>query len=394
MNDSTQKTSWFPKAVLLSVGHFITDMYPGFLAPVLPLLMVKFGFSMTFVGLLAATSSFSTSLMQTVFGYLSDRISHRFFIILGPVISALFYSSIGYIPSKWILVFWLFLGGSGVAQFHPLAAKLTNQISESHKGKAMSVFVTGGSIGYAVGPLVVIAIIAFRDIHFVPVTIIPAFIFAFFMYRFTPVHTISRSFSGRLFKRSDFKQVTSIGIYVALGALRGFVIMGFCTFIPILFSHWNYPLESGGFAIFTLIFMGAIGGLLGGFLTDRFSPKIIIAVSFLLSGPALLIFLNYSGLISYIALGLAGFLLYLSIPAVITQAQAAMPVHVGMVSSMVMGFAWGVGGIMVLLIGRAADTFGLLQTLNVLALVPFIGFIFSLFLHVQRVEETRLPEYI
>ena len=87
-------------------------------------------------------------------------------------------------------------------------------------------------------------------------------------------------------------------------------------------------------------------------------------------------------------------MLYLSIPAVITQAQAAMPVRVGTVSSMVMGFAWGVGGIMVLLIGRAADMFGLLQTLNILAFVPFIGFILSLFLRFQRVEETRLPEYI
>lgn len=394
MNNTSQKTSWFPKVMLLSAGHFITDMYPGYLAPVLPLLIAKFGFSLTFAALLTATSSFSTSLMQTVFGYLSDRFSLRLFIILGPVISALFYSSIGYIPDKWVLVFCLFLGGCGVAQFHPLAAKLTNQVSERHKGKAMSVFVTGGSIGYAVGPLVITAIIAFRGIDFAPVLIIPAFILAYFMYRFAPNNTISRSFSGGQIKRSNFKQITSVGIYVVLGALRGFVIMGFCTFIPILFSLWNYPLESGGFAIFIFIFMGAIGGLLGGFLTDRFSPKKIIAVSFLPSGPALLIFLHSGGLISYIALGIAGFLLYLSIPAVITQAQAAIPVHVGMVSSMVMGFAWGLGGIMVLLIGRAADIFGLLQTLNVLAFVPFIGFILSLFLHIQRVEETRLPEYI
>jgi len=394
MSNKSQKTSWLPKAMLLSAGHFITDMYPGYLAPVLPLLIAKFGFSLTFAALLTATSSFSTSLMQAVFGYLSDRFSHRLFIILGPVISALFYSSIGYIPDKWILVLCLFLGGCGAAQFHPLAAKLTSQISERHKGKAMSVFVTGGSVGYAVGPLVITAIIAFRGINFAPVLIIPAFVLAYFMYRFAPSHTISRSFSWREFKRSNFKEITSIGIYVVLGALRGFVIMGFCTFIPILFSLLNYPLKSGGFAIFIFVFMGAIGGLLGGFLTDRYSPKKIIAISFLSSGPALLIFLHSGGLISYIALGIAGFLLYLSIPAVITQAQAAIPVHVGMVSSMVMGFAWGLGGIMVLMIGRAADMFGILQTLNVLAFVPFIGFILSLFLHIQRVEKTRLPEYI
>ena len=259
----------------------------------------------------------------------------------------------------------------------------------------MSIFVTGGSIGYAIGPLAVTAIIAFRGIHFVPVLIIPALILALFMYRFSPKHTISAgSGSEGLLKRSNFKEIKSIGMYVAIGALRSFVVMGFFTFIPILFSLRNYPLESGGFAVFIFIFMGGIGGLLGGFLTDRFSPKIIIVCSFLLSVPALSLFLHSAGVISYFALGLGGFLLYTSIPPVITQAQAAMPVHVGTASSMVMGFSWGVGSIMVMLVGKAADSFGLIQTLNVLAFVPLIGFVLSLFLHVQRFGKTRLPEYI
>ena len=395
MTNILRNNYWISRAMLLSGGHFFSDMYPGFLSAVLPLLMMKYGFSLTFAGLLAATAAFSGSFIQTVFGYLSDRSTRRFFIVIGPVISALFYSSIGYMPDKWILLLCVFIGGIGQAQFHPLAAKMTNQLSEEHKGKAMSIFVSGGTVGFAVGPIVVTTLIAYRDIYILPVAVIPAILIALLLYRFAPKHTVLHSSERkRILSRSNLKQLASVTTYVTIGALRSFVIMSFNTFIPILFSFRGYSLKTGGLALFILHFSGGIGVLVGGFLSDRIDPKKIISGSFLFAAPALLLFLNSSGFISYCALGLAGGLLLSSIPTVITQAQAALPGHMSTVSSMVMGVSWGVGGILVSFVGRAADIFGLVPTLNVLAFFPFIGFFLSLILHYQTVKETRLPEYI
>lgn len=394
-NTKTRLSSWIPKTLLLSAGHFITDVYSGFLSPILPLLIKQYGFSLTFAGFLASISSFSNSLLQTVFGYLSDKVSYPFFIIIGPVIAAVFYSIIGYMPNKWFLLATIFVAGCGVAQFHPLGAILTNRVSTTRKGTAMSIFVTGGSIGYSLGPLVITTLISLKDIHIVPIAIIPAVFVSWLIYRFVPNHIENTEPQYALFTRENFRQIASIIIYITLGTLRGFVIMSFNAFVPILYSMKGHSLREGGFAIFIIHFCGGLGGLVGGLLTDRFPPKTIVTFSFFFASPALWIFLHTSGLIAYIGLGIAGAVLYSSIPAIITQAQSALPGRMGMASSLVMGVAWGLGGVMVIITGKLADTFGILPTLNIMALLPIAAFLLSLVLHRQTIkEETQYPHYI
>ena len=65
------------KAVYLALGHFVTDIYPAFLPPLLPLLIDKFQLSFTSVSLLATVQSLSTSLTQPFFGFLFDKIGGR-----------------------------------------------------------------------------------------------------------------------------------------------------------------------------------------------------------------------------------------------------------------------------------------------------------------------------
>jgi len=69
------------RVILLSIGHGIHDMYPAFLAPLLPLLQAKLGLSNTLAGSLA-TFLRSSSLAQPFIGYLADRTSARLFVIL------------------------------------------------------------------------------------------------------------------------------------------------------------------------------------------------------------------------------------------------------------------------------------------------------------------------
>ena len=394
MNNLQSNKTWLKRSMLFSAGHFFSDIYPGFLAPILPLLMSRYDFSLTFAGFLAAATAFSASMTQTIFGYISDRWSHRFFVIIGPVIAAVFFSILGYMPNKWMILFCLFMGGIGVAQFHPLAAKMVNKVEPEHKGKAMAIFVSGGSIGYSLGPIIVTSLIAYRDIYFVPVAAIPALIFALLMNRFAPKNTINASQSSFKLNRDNIKQITSVSIYVVIGIVRSVVIMGFNAFIPILFSMRGFSLETGGFAIFLIHFFGGLGVLAGGMLSDRISPKIVISASFVAVSPALYLFLHSSGPMAFAALGIAGFFLYSSIPAVITQAQAAMPQNMSVVSSMVMGVSWGIGGMLVMFVGKSADVFGILPTLNVLSFFPVIAFMISLLLFHKKFGETRVPEYV
>src|SRR5207249_5507876 len=76
----------------------------------------------------------------------------------GPLIAAVFLASIGLAPRYEVLVALLVLGGIGVAMFHPQTASLAG-VSSPHRGLAMSFWVTGGTLGWALGPAYATAVV-------------------------------------------------------------------------------------------------------------------------------------------------------------------------------------------------------------------------------------------
>jgi FSR family fosmidomycin resistance protein-like MFS transporter len=82
------------KILALSIGHFIHDVYTGFLAPLLPLLIEKLSLSLTQAGFLTTIMQLP-ALLNPYIGQLADRISGRYFVILAPALTAVPMSLIG-----------------------------------------------------------------------------------------------------------------------------------------------------------------------------------------------------------------------------------------------------------------------------------------------------------
>src|SRR5512139_1143117 len=111
--------SYSKKAAYLALGNFVTDLYPGLLPPLLPLLIDRFHLSFTRVGILAMVMSASASMPQPIFGYLSDKLGGRKMIIFGPIMAGLSLSSIGLASNYSLMIILLILGGLGAACYHP-----------------------------------------------------------------------------------------------------------------------------------------------------------------------------------------------------------------------------------------------------------------------------------
>jgi FSR family fosmidomycin resistance protein-like MFS transporter len=77
-------------------------------------------------------------------------------------------------------------------------------------------------------------------------------------------------------------------------------------------------------------------------------------------------------------LAAGGIALLSTAPVNVVMAQNLVPHGASMVSALMMGFAWGVGGMFVPLIGKIADIAGLGNALLVVASLPVIGFVVSL----------------
>ncbi|MEO8076223.1 MAG: hypothetical protein ABI818_07840, partial [Acidobacteriota bacterium] len=77
-----------------------------------------------------------------------------------------------------------------------------------------------------------------------------------------------------------------------------------------------------------------------------------------------------SGVPFVVVLAAGGLFLQSTLPVNVTFGQAIAPVNVATVSSLMMGFGWGTGGMIVPLVGLIADRIGIEHTLVALSFIP------------------------
>src|SRR5215510_52235 len=145
---------------LLSTAHFVLDSYSSFLFQLLPLMAVKLRLTPAQAGLVPPMLTVTSSLMQPVYGIISDRYLKRSMVVFGPLIAAIFLSCLGMADSLPGLIALVILGGVGVGMFHPQGAALVSRAASSdgldrRQGMMMSVFSSAGTVGFALGPLLV-----------------------------------------------------------------------------------------------------------------------------------------------------------------------------------------------------------------------------------------------
>jgi len=166
--------------------------------------------------------------------------------------------------------------------------------------------------------------------------------------------------------------------------LRAFVIDGFLAFNPLYLHQHSFSVMLAGAANTIFELGGAAGTLLGGPISDRFGRKTVIACSLAGPFPLLWLFLHTSGGLALLFLGLAGCVLYSSVPATILMAQELFPHRSGAVSSLTMGFAWGMAGLMLTPLGALTEMIGLGPALNKLILALPLAFILAAWLPNQK----------
>jgi FSR family fosmidomycin resistance protein-like MFS transporter len=118
------------------------------------------------------------------------------------------------------------------------------------------------------------------------------------------------------------------------------------------------------------ILSGSAGVLVGGYLSDRIGRWWTILFAYLFAVPLLFGFLMTRGLTAQGLLMGAGMALWTALPCTITLAQELTPRASGIASGMVMGFAWGIGALVLPVFGMIADRAGKAYTMHWIALLP------------------------
>jgi MFS transporter, FSR family, fosmidomycin resistance protein len=359
---------------LLSLCHLVNDSYMSLFPPLVPLIMVSMNLDMTAIGLLTTIFAVTSSLSQLAIGQLTDRFGGRFFIVLGPLLAGAFMSLIGLIHNYYVLAVAMSIAGLGVAAFHPPASAVAGSISKDKSGLSMSLFVLGGNLGIAVMPLMAVPLVERYGLQSTPVLFIPAiFASAIIYFKIQRFAIKKASHHKSTFLKTVKAKPLQFASLIGTVAVRALAFHGFITFMPKFFNDSGFtPIQSGAF-LSILTFSGAIGGLLGGYLSDHLGRKPVIIGSLIVAAPFLNLVLMPKSALTSIWVGLSGIALMTSFSVTVVSAQEIFPDNKAVASSLALGFGLGLGGLGVGAVGYFASTIGLAETMRYLTVLPALA---------------------
>jgi FSR family fosmidomycin resistance protein-like MFS transporter len=361
-------TRLHPTVLLMACAHVMVDGYGNIYAPLLPLLIERMDLSLFAAGTLTMMFQMAASVAQVGFGRLADRWRPRLLVMGGPVVSVALLSLIGLAQTPAMLALILVAGGLGAAAFHPPAAALAHRLGGDRPGFAMSVYITGGTLGFSFGPLVFAPFAQRYGLEWTPLLALPGLlVVAFFVSRVPPMPLHPSSTGGLRVLKPYAKP---LALLYSIVVLRTLAALSFATFMPVMLTRRGYTLGAAGGVVALYLFASGLGGFLGGPAADRFGARRVIALSLVLASPFLVLAPFTSGALSVALLAIGGFFLQSTLPVNVTFAQSLAPVSAATVSSLMMGFGWGTGGLSVPLVGMIADRIGIEPTLSGLALIP------------------------
>ena len=347
---------------MLSVAHAVNDSFTSFLAPLLPRIMDKLGISIALAAVLSMTLSIATALPQPAVGYLSDRLGRRFFVVVGPVMTGVILSLIGFAPGFSSLMALLVLGGIGSALFHPPGVSLAARAAEGRgSGVRFSIFSFGGTLGYAVGPLVAVAIVTRNGLEGLWVAMGAAFVVAAVVWAVVPADAPAHSRPPPPRPGVVIRHLAGpLGSLFWISAIGAFVQRTYLTLQPIAVSRAGGSEALGALSLTVYLGAQAAGTVTGGWLSDRVSRTHLLAWLMFLALPAhvLAVLLPAGSPGALIAAAAAGFLNMASLPPLVVMAQEVLPQAASAAAGIAMGLAWATGSIAVMGIGVAADWMG------------------------------------
>jgi MFS transporter, FSR family, fosmidomycin resistance protein len=364
---------------LLSTAHFVLDSYSSFLFQLLPLMATKLRLTPAQAGLVPPMLTVASSLMQPVYGIISDRYLKRSMVVFGPLIAAVFLSRLGTADSLPGLIALVILGGVGVGMFHPQGAALVSRAASAdgldrRQGMMMSVFSSAGTVGYALGPLLVAMTVNRYGLENSWYTMIWGVAFWVVLFRHCPPLEQKGRAEGAPALGDALRAawVPLTLLYFAV-VLRSAVAVSIQTYWPFALKSFGMTEMEYGSVLAGFLFFGGVGGFFGGVLADRLGARRVSMVAMLVAAPLLLAAFSTRGTLSNVLLMAGGTALNLPIPVSVVMAQRLVPGGASTVSALMMGFAWGAGALMTPIAGAMSERFGFARALTMAALVPLVS---------------------
>jgi FSR family fosmidomycin resistance protein-like MFS transporter len=364
----------------LSVGHGGVDFASGSIPALIPFLVVKFDLGYAAAGALMLALTASSSLVQPLFGYWSDRRGALWLLPGGLALAAVGTALVTVAPVYPLVVAVTFAAGIGIAAYHPEGAKFAAYASSSRRASGMSLFNVGGNFGYALGPIVVTPLVLWLGLRGGVLAAIPALLVSLALVRALPALAGLRPTAERARVAVGESHTGAMAILAGVIALRSVAWFALLAFVPLWVISDGGSEGAGNRELALMLIAGVVGTLLLGPIADRVGLRRTLLVTQALLPPLILVFLEVGGVLGTLALMAVGFCVVGTFGITIVLSQLYLPQRTGMASGIAVGLAMGIGGVAAVALGGLADTIDLETALIVAACAPAVGVVLCLFL--------------
>jgi FSR family fosmidomycin resistance protein-like MFS transporter len=368
--------------VALSVAHLLNDLIQSMIPALYPVIKDAYNLDFAQVGLITLAFQVTSSLLQPLLGYITDRRPWPYAMVAGMGASLLGLLGLAFASSYPMVLVAAALVGLGSAVFHPEATRMARHAAAGRQGLAQGVFQIGGHAGYAIGPLLAAAIVVPRGqaslSWFSGVALAAMVLMTWTAGRYLAMRR--EQVTGRGAERPADPRVPAPQIAAAMAILivllfsKNAYTAAFTSYYTFyLIERFGVSVQLSQLMLFGYLAVGAIGVILGGVLGDRIGRDRVIWLSILGALPFALalpyVDLVWTGVLSIVI----SLIMASAFSSILIFAIDLVPHRVGLVGGLFYGLAFGLGGIAAAALGALADQIGIVEVFRVCSWLPAVG---------------------
>jgi FSR family fosmidomycin resistance protein-like MFS transporter len=371
--------------LMVSLGHLLNDMFQAVIPAIYPMIKESLGLSFMQIGAITLTNQITSSLLQPMVGYFSDKYPRPYGLVVGMCFTMTGLLLLSVAESFPLVLFSVAFVGVGSSVLHPESSKVARLASGGAKGMAQSIFQIGGNVGRAIGPVAVALIVIPHGQGSIRWFALLAVVAIWLLAKIGSWYKKQIALYGRSKSKYDIENVSHLSRHQIITALLVLLVLMFSkdfytanlqsylTFYMI--DKFGLSVTASQYVLFAYLVSTAIGLLIGGEVGDRYGRKYVIWVSILGSSPFALL-LPYCNLTwTIILVILVGMIMSSAMSAILVYATELLPGNVGMISGAFFGLAFGLGGIGSAIFGWLADYSSIQYVFQLTAFLPLLGIV-------------------
>ena len=397
--------------LMVSLGHLLNDMFQAVIPAIYPMIKESLGLSFMQIGAITLTNQITSSLLQPMVGYFSDKHPRPYGLVVGMCFTLTGLLLLSMADSFPLVLLSVAFVGVGSSVLHPESSKVARlasggakgcasreqsqacldsaeaqpALASIGKGMAQSIFQIGGNVGRAIGPVAVALIVIPHGQGSIRWFVLLAVVAIWVLARIGRWYKKQIDLYGRSKSKFDIENVSHLSRHQIIVALLVLLVLMFSkdfytaniqsylTFYMI--DKFGLSVTASQYVLFAFLVSTAVGLLIGGEVGDRYGRKYVIWVSILGSSPFALL-LPYCNLTwTIILVILVGMVMSSAMSAILVYGTELLPGNVGMISGAFFGLSFGLGGIGSAIFGWLADLSSIQYVFQLTAFLPLLGIV-------------------